>query len=364
MRGWLPDQLEREGVLDDVGRATGSLMTFELPREWLLDDRFLVAGVDIGGTQCSVNLGEVSGGGFRLVSRQQFATEVDRGPEATLMEVEARLAALLRGFEPPAVIGVSCGGPLDAARGVIQSPPNLPGWDDIAIASRFEKTFGAPCALGNDANASACAEWAFGAGRGCRDLVFLTFGTGLGAGMILNGATYEGSGGLAGEVGHWRIGRDVGPARYGKRGSFEAFCSGNGIVEWYRELSGGDTVPDGLSAMAVAGRARHGDPVATKVFAQAADRLGRGVALLVDALAPQVVVIGGIYVYANDLLRNGAERALLAEAHPRLVARCRVVPAELGAQLGSYASCCVALRSIVDRRRDARDGRQSVPVAG
>jgi glucokinase len=341
-----------------VERATASGTAFELPREWLCDARFLVAGVDIGGTQCSVNLGEVSGAHFHLVARQQFATNVQRGPEAALAEIEERLAGLLADIglsadiDPPAVIGVSCGGPLDAANGVIQSPPNLPGWDDIAITSRFEKTFGAPCALENDANASASAEWAFGAGRGCRDLVFLTFGTGLGAGLVLNGSPYAGSGGLAGEVGHWRIGPDIGPARYGKSGSFEAFCSGNGIVEWYRELSGQGAADDELSALVVADRARHGDPVAAEVFAQAADGLGRGVALLVDALAPQVVVIGGIYVYANDLLRHGAERALLAEAHPQLATRCRVRPAELGALLGSYASCCVALRSIVDRHRD------------
>ena len=126
-----------------MGRSTGPFMTFELPREWLFDATFLVAGVDIGGTQCSVNLGEVSGGHFRLVARQQFATEVRRGPEATLAEMEERLAGLLADVEPPTLIGVSCGGPLDSANGVIQSPPNLPGWDNIAITSRFEKTFGA-----------------------------------------------------------------------------------------------------------------------------------------------------------------------------------------------------------------------------
>ncbi len=353
----MPGRSGEKGKLD-VGRATESRVTFELPREWVFGSKFLIAGVDIGGTQCSVNLAEVSGAQFHLIARRQFATKVKRGPEATLAEVEERLAGLLSDVELPAVIGVSCGGPLDAANGVIQSPPNLPGWHDIAIGSRFEKTFGRPCALENDANASASAEWAFGAGRGCRDLVFLTFGTGLGAGLILNGSPYGGSGGLAGEVGHWRIGRDVGPARYGKSGSFEAFCSGSGIVEWYRELSGQDA-REGISALVVANRARDGDPVAREVFAQAADRLGQGVALLVDALAPQVVVIGGIYVYANDLLRDGAERALLAEAHPQLVAGCRVLPAELGALLGSYASCCVALRSLVDRQRNASDGSQS-----
>jgi glucokinase len=362
LRGWLPGCSGEKGELD-VGLAAGAGVTFALPREWVFGTRSFVAGVDIGGTQCSVNLGEVSGTHFHLVARQQFATQVRRGPGATLADIEERLAGLLPGYGRPAVIGVSCGGPLDTATGVVQSPPNLPGWDDIAITSRFEKTFGCPCALENDANASACAEWAFGAGRGCRDLVFLTFGTGLGAGLILNGSPYGGSGGLAGEVGHWRIGRAVGPARYGKSGSFEAFCSGNGIVEWYRELSGGDAVHDDLSALVVADRARGGEPVATEVFAQAADRLGRGVALLVDALAPQAVVIGGIYVYANDLLRDGAERALLAEAHPQLVARCRVLPAELGPLLGSYASCCVALRSLVSRHRHAGDGNQSAFVA-
>ncbi len=345
-----------------MGRATGSRETFELPREWVFGSRFLIAGVDIGGTQCSVNLAEVSGAQFQLIARRQFATTVKRGPEATLAEIEEGLAGLLSDAEPPAMIGVSCGGPLDAANGVIQSPPNLPGWDDIAITSRFASTFGRPCALENDANASASAEWAFGAGRGCRDLVFLTFGTGLGAGLILNGSPYGGNGGLAGEVGHWRIGRDVGPARYGKSGSFEAFCSGNGIVEWYRELSGRDSAQEGLSALVVANRARQGDPVAKEVFARAADRLGRGVALLVDALAPQVVVIGGIYVYANDLLREGAELALRAEALPQLMGGCRVLPAELGTELGSYASCCVALRSLVDRQGSAMDGNQSALI--
>ena len=180
--------------------------------------------------------------------------------------------------------------------------------------------------------------------------MFLTFGTGLGAGLILNGTPYGGSGGLAGEVGHWRIGRDAGPARYGKSGSFEAFCSGNGIVAWYRELSGQDAVHDGLSALAVAGRARHGDPVAIEVFAQAADRLGRGLALLVDALAPQVVVIGGIYVYANDLLRDGAERALLAEAAPPAGGEVQGAARRAGRAARQLRQL---LRGVAERRRQA-----------
>lgn len=129
--------------------------------------------------------------------------------------------------------GISCGGPLDSKTGVILSPPNLPGWDHIEITRHFTETLGVPARLINDANASALAEWKYGAGVGTQNMIFLTFGTGLGAGLVLNGALFEGTNGMAGEIGHMRLAA-FGPSGYGKCGSFEGFCSGAGIAELAR----------------------------------------------------------------------------------------------------------------------------------
>jgi glucokinase len=164
--------------------------------------------------------------------------------------------------------------------------------------------------------------------------------------MILNGSIYRGAGDLAGEVGHWRIGPDVGPVHYGKRGSFEGYCSGSGIVEWYEDLGGSAETGTALSAEQIARRAREGEELAVWVFDQAARELGRGIAILVDALAPELVIVGGIYGYANDLLQTGMRAAFSAEAHPRLAAGTKIVPAELGREVGSHASCSVAMLQV------------------
>ena len=112
-------------------------------------------------------------------------------------------------------MGISCGGPLDASSGVILSPPNLPGWDNVKIVQMIEEKFGVPCGLQNDANACALAEWRFGAGKGTKNMIFLTFGTGMGAGLILDGKLYAGTNGMAGEI------RD--PSATEKRGRLKAF---------------------------------------------------------------------------------------------------------------------------------------------
>jgi glucokinase len=314
----------------------------KIPPAWDLD-RGVVVGVDIGGTQCSVSIGAYGDGHFELIDRNQFATRSHRGPDQILAEIENAVRAALSGQPDAKVVGISCGGPMDAASGIIQSPPNLPGWDNVPITERLRQALGLRCVLENDANASAVAEWAFGVGRGVGNLVYLTFGTGLGAGMILDGGLYRGVGDLAGEVGHWRIGPELGPVHYGKQGSFEGYCSGGGIVEWYEYFGGTAGADAALSAEVIARRARAGEEPATRVFDQAARQLGRGIALLVDALAPELVIVGGIYGYATDLLQPGMLSAFAEEAHPRLAEGTKIVPAQLGREVGSYASCSVAL---------------------
>lgn len=177
-----------------------------------------IAGIDIGGTKCAVSIGVLREEAFvcDILYKERFPTPKEpRQAVELLVATLQRMAAAHREVTLSA-IGVSCGSPLDSARGLVQCPPNLPNWDNIAVTAPFEQVFGVPAALQNDANACALAEWLWGAGRGSRNMVFLTFGTGLGAGLILDGRLYTGTNDMAGEVGHVRLEED-GPEGYTKR---------------------------------------------------------------------------------------------------------------------------------------------------
>jgi len=320
----------------------------------------LLAGIDIGGTKCAVSLGILTPdeGGVLLVDKEQFATPDT--PESAIACLTASLDRLLdnQGEEVLAAIGISCGGPLDSKTGMIWSPPNLPGWDGIDIATPFRERYGVPVALQNDANACALAEWKWGAGAGCDNMVFLTFGTGLGAGLILNRRLYTGANDMAGEVGHVRLSKD-GPIGFGKSGSFEGFCSGGGIARLaqsvaLRMLQAGqgpefctsyDALP--LISAKIVGEAAHaGDRVALDIYRQVGTRLGQGLAVLIDILNPERIVIGSIYVRQRALLEPYVQEVLQREALEASLQACSVVPAGLGEQIGDFASLSVAVYAL------------------
>ena len=189
----------------------------------------VLGGIDIGGTKCAVCLGRHVDDEIEIIGRRQFPTLPT--PRRNIQQFMRLLEELMEAHNVASLraIGISCGGPLDSHRGLILSPPNLPGWDRVDILTPFRERFGVPAAVENDANACALAEWRWGAGRGCQNMVFLTFGTGMGAGLILDGKLYSGTNDMAGEVGHVRLAPE-GPVGYGKAGSFEGFCSGGGIA--------------------------------------------------------------------------------------------------------------------------------------
>jgi glucokinase len=318
----------------------------------------LLAGIDIGGTKCAVCLARPADNGPELLARRQFPTPAS--PEHALEGLATGLAALLEGVpgERLRAAGVSCGGPLDSATGLVLSPPNLPGWDGVDVLAPFRERWQVPAALQNDANACALAEWRWGAGRGCRSLVFLTFGTGMGAGLILDGRLYSGASDMAGEVGHVRL-ADDGPLGYGKHGSFEGFCSGGGIARLAqaRALA---AIQDGnppafcpglaalqtVTAEAVGLAAREGDPLALEIMHMVGHYLGHGLAVLVDILNPECIILGGIYGRQQDLLEPAARAVLQAEAHPHALQACHVLPAGLGEKVGDFAGLAVALLAL------------------
>ncbi|MBD2868798.1 ROK family protein [Paenibacillus arenilitoris] len=314
----------------------------------------LLGGVDIGGTKCAAVLGRASGDGIEIVAKRGFPT-----PGSPREAMEALGSALVELMEEHRVsglraIGISCGGPLDSAAGLILSPPNLPGWDRIDVVTPLKERFGVPVGLQNDANACALAEWKWGAGKGSRNMIFLTFGTGMGAGLILDGRLYSGTNDMAGEVGHMRLEHD-GPVGYGKAGSFEGFCSGGGIaklarakaLEWLADgratlLCSKPGEADGITAKLVGDAARAGDELALDVMGTVGRQLGRGLAVLVDVLNPERIVIGSIYARQQALLEPGMLEQLQVEALSLSLRACRIVPAGLGEQVGDAASLSVA----------------------
>ena len=290
-----------------------------------------VWGLDIGGTKCALVIGDRTG---KVLARWQVAT-ADYGADWQRL-----INDLLKNAEGiytrPLAAGVSCGGPLSSARGVIMSPPNLPGWDDVHIVDWLQNRINVPAFLQNDANACALAEWQFGAGRGCKNMVFLTFGTGMGAGLILDGRLYAGTNDMAGEAGHMRLAPD-GPEGYGKRGSFEGFCSGGGIRQFAQMELGKD-----LSCKQLCELADAGDADARRVLEKSADYLGRALAVLIDILNPERIVIGSIYARAERHFKDGALSAIRREALSLSSGVCEIVPAGLGDSIGDIAALSIA----------------------
>ena len=314
-----------------------------------------ILGFDIGGTKSAAILASAAEG-IQIIDKMLVPTEASLG----FVQAKNKLFDMGRSIlyknnmttNDLTAIGISCGGPLH--EGVIYSPPHLPGWDNIPIAEIISKEFGVPAFLQNDANACALVEWQLGAGKGCRDMVFITMGTGFGAGIIAESKLIQGTFGQAGEIGHLRLSDDINaPYGYGKQGSVEAYCSGEGIANLARiyteeSLAKGIKpawVKDGLNlidAEKLAKYAHDGDKDACLIFEKVGEYLGKALSVLIDLLNPEVIVIGSIFVRCENLLRPSMEKTLTEESLTISKKACRIVPAKLAEHLGDYASIYAA----------------------
>ena len=316
---------------------------------------YMIGGFDIGGTKCAALIGEDKGSDLEIFDRREFKTE------GTPYEVIAKLISVLKQElsdkskteKDLTAIGVSCGGPLDGKRGIIMSPPNLPGWDNIRITEIIRKELGVKAYLCNDADASAIAEWKYGAGKGSENMVFLTFGTGLGAGLILNGKLYVGANNFAGEAGHIRL-DNQGPCGYGKIGSFEGFCSGGGIARLAKnrvlEILQKGEKPDfcasvselaNITAKSLFGAAENGSKLAKDIFAEVGDYFGLGLSYIIDLLNPERIIVGGVYMRAHKYIEKSM-RARIKKECLSVPAKVKVLPAGLGEKIGDYAALSIA----------------------
>lgn len=308
-------------------------------------------GVDIGGTKTALVLGGADGTVWR---REVFSTEPGRGFDAWLADVTGRLGGL---GDSTALdgIGVSVGGPLDPATAALLSPPHLAGWPHgLPVAERLAGAVAGWCGrrvpvhVMHDARAGAWAEWRFGLGVAtavpARRLAFLTFATGFGAGVVLDGQALD----IPGEVGHWRV-ADDGPEMFGKRGGLEGLASGAGLSA--RAAAAG--LPSDNAALADAARA--GDAGALALWRDTAVEVGRQCARMIDLFGLDAIALGTLAVKAPDLVMDTIRATAAAEALPHLAARCVIAPAALGARLGDVAALAPAIRAAEGAAGRARE---------
>jgi glucokinase len=328
----------------------------------------LTIGVDVGGTK--VLAGAVDPRGH-IVEKLQRSTP-STSPEQTARVIVDAVTEMLRRHKADAV-GIGAAGFVDAIGSSVVFAPNL-AWRDEPLKKDIEDRIGLPIVVENDANAAAWAETMLGAGRGHEHVVLITVGTGIGAGIVINGRLYRGQWGIAGEPGHYRVVPEGRPCGCGKRGCWEQYASGTALVAEAREMArrfpdaaarllalGGGRA-EGISGPGITQAAREGDVAALRCFETVGGWLGYGLAALAAILDPACFVIGGGVSEAGDLLLGPARAAFaagLTGGSHRTHAEIRL--AQLGADAAVVGAADLARRALGRAGRGARDRSPVIP---
>lgn len=313
-----------------------------------------LAGIDIGGTKSTVCIGDTDG---KLICRSEIETAPSsRSWQETVDLLSENLLALIVKQDLNIAnclgVGVVCGGPLNTETGEIVSPPNLPGWQNVPIVSELESKLKCRVFLENDANASALAEKEFGGAGGVDNFIYLTWGTGVGAGIVVAGDLVRGTSGQAGEAGHQTILPSGPQCSCGKKGCLEAIVSGPAIANLARErgaygrqkrlitLAGSKAE---ITAKHVVLAAQEGDPFSIGVLEEAGTYMGIGIANLIQILNPEMVFLGTLAISARELLMVPIQKAIDSHAWKLSREACKVVPSSLGEQVQDLSTFAVVL---------------------
>jgi glucokinase len=311
-----------------------------------------VIGVDVGGTLLRAAR---FAPGFALVERVEQSTDPSLGTDAVLDRlVETIRQVLPESPEELEGIGLVLPGPLDPESGVVIAPPNLP-FRDVPVARILQDALGRAVYIGKDTDLAGLAEHTFGAGKGVQSMIYMTIGTGIGGGLILNGRLHTGRG-QGGEIGHMVVDPDGPLCGCGSPGHLEALASGTAIARTARamveagersliaELVDGNTSQ--ITARVVGEAARRGDALALTIVTQAGRYIGMGIASLMAALNPDLFVLGGGVTRLGRLLFDPIHEAVREYAmHPRFYENTPIVPAQLGEDVGLFgAATLVRLR--------------------
>ncbi|MCM8538089.1 MAG: ROK family protein [Lentisphaeraceae bacterium] len=296
-------------------------------------------GIDLGGTKTAVSLLQEN----KIIDRISFTSPANEPPEEMLELIESNKRKLVNKSIQISSVGVSVGAAFNPQTGTIIYSPHLKKWNNYPLVKNLQERMGLPIFADNDANACALAEWKYGAGRGSKNMAFLTFGTGLGAGLILNQQLHRGSHFLAGEVGSIRVAKD-GPNIRNKPGCLEGFSSGAGIAaraeQRYKTYNKQTLYQLGDSTKNIAKLAREGDLFCLEIFQESGHYLGAGIAILKDILDLDTIVIGSIYLRCEELLNETMNKVINTDS---MSTHCQILPAELGESIGDYAAMALAI---------------------
>lgn len=300
-----------------------------------------VLGLDFGGTKLAAGIVDTSTG--RVVQSLRAATPA--GGAETGWAAMRHLADQLisQSKRPISAVGVSFGGPVEADGRTVRLSMHIPGWEGMPLAERCEQAFGVPGVIANDADAAGLAEYRFGAGQGCRHMLYLTVSTGIGGGVIINGALHRGEHAWAGEVGHMILKPDGPACACGGNGCLESLASGLSIAREARANippSLKDRNPATITARDVAEAAATGDVVAQQIWGTAMEWLGVGISSASNLLNPGVIVIGGGLTNAGDQLFGPVRRVM---AYRALSKQVELRPAALGDVIGIMGGAALCM---------------------
>jgi glucokinase-like ROK family protein len=353
------DDLKGKGLVDEIetGPATGGRRPILLA----INPRYgYIVGIDMGATHLGIVLTDYSAHVLEEIEHPFLVTD---GPNRCLTQIDSHLAELLGqaniNINQISAIGMGVPGPIVTETGEVSSPPIMPGWDGFPIRNHLEELWQVPVMIGNDAELGALGEWAYGAGRGENNLVYIKVGTGVGAGLLLDGQIYRGATGFAGEIGHVTIEENGPLCTCGNHGCLEAMAGGYAIARKAREAieAGRRTQlsaisPDNIHAVNVAAAAQRGDLIAQQIITDAGVYLGIAIASMINFLNPTLVVIGGGVSQLGDLLLEPIRKTVMERSLNSAAKVVRITSAVLGRRASSMGAVVQAINLSLDRLVD------------
>jgi glucokinase len=320
-------------------------------------------GVDLGGTNIKTS---VFNDDFKKVAEMRMATRVQLGSERVLKRMLTSIIDLLSQAhlqrKQIQAIGIGVPGLLDVERGISRFSPNFPSWHEVPVADWFQKQLHIPTFIDNDVRVNLYGEWYFGAGKGKKNIVLLTLGTGLGAGIVIDGRVLYGATGSAGEIGHMNMYRSGGrPCRCGSSGCLGRYVSALGMLRTFKEkLQAGEKSvitewvnhdPQKITAQMISVAYDQDDPAAVRTMNETGELLGYGLVNIINLYNPELIIIGGGMSAAGDRLLEPA-RAVVAD-HALEISRqaCSIRVAKLGDAAGMLGAAIYAKERLIYHRK-------------
>lgn len=329
-------------------------------------NRGLVGAIDMGATHISIALADFTA---RIHRESEFSFDIKDGPEICIEKADQKLKDMLSelglSHSDLSAIGVGVPGPVITEAGIVIAPPIMPGWDHFPIRETLEKKWNCPITLNNDAELGALGEWAYGAGRGEKNIAYIKIGSGVGAGLVLNQQIYGGTTGAAGEIGHLTIDESGPLCNCGNHGCLEAFAGGHAIAQQGQLLAKSgkrtllsNTPTEKITALKVSEAARHGDLHAQEILRRAGTSIGIAIAGLINLFNPSVVIIGGGVAQIGDTLTNPIRQAVRERAMRASEQSVRITTGMLGRRSLLIGATVQAINIAI---HNAAENKNSIP---